>query len=210
MIFFKNFLAVITISASATFAQNNDWITEFSEDGKIIVTYKIYDSLNSKGEDNTFIEYTAKSKTTANLENCSVVFNNADMHKRFYEYTEKSDKIEDVSDNEWIIYYYYSPPWPIADSDCVSRIKMKTDSSNSRIVFKSISEPNLIEMKDVNRSKLNNIKFTFSKINNLEVEIFIEAILIPETPAPKWMMKAWFPDGPAGIINRFKELAEKL
>jgi alanine dehydrogenase len=87
---------------------------------------------------------------------------------------------------------------------------MKTDSSNFRIVFTSISEPNLIEMKDVTRSELNTITFTFTKINSLEVEIFIEAILIPETAAPKWMMRAWFPDGPAGTLKRFKELAENL
>jgi hypothetical protein len=144
------------------------------------------------------------------LEKCVEIFNNQDMHKKFYEYTKKSDKIKDISKNEWIIYYYYSPPWPIADSDCVSRITMKTDSVNNKIIFTSFSEPNLIEMKDVTRSELNDITFTFTQINDQEVEIYVEAILIPETPAPKWMMSAWFPEGPAGTLNRFKELAENL
>ncbi len=201
------FLVLIHLSISA---QDEIWTTEFSDDGNVKVVYRIYDSLMVSGEEEKFIEYTATTKTSASLENCAAVFNNPDMHKKFYEYTEVSDKIEDVSKNEWIIYYYYSPPWPIADSDCVSRITMKTDSSNFRIVFTSISEPNLIEMKDVTRSELNTITFTFTKINSLEVEIFIEAILIPETAAPKWMMRAWFPDGPAGTLKRFKELAENL
>lgn len=189
-------------------AQEGNWKTEYSDDGKIKVSYKIYDSLDVNGEEITFIEYTARTKTTASLENCAEVFNNPDMHKKFYEYTEVSEKVKDVTENEWIIYYCYSPPWQIADSDCVSRIKMKTDSVNKKIVFESFSEPNLIEKKDVTRSELNDITFTFEEVNNLEVEIFIKAILIPETPAPKWMMKAWFPDGPAGTLNRFKELAE--
>ncbi len=62
------------------------------------------------------------------------------MHKKFYEYTDISEKVKDVSENEWIIYYYYSPPWPIADSDCVSRIKMISDSLNKKVIFTSFSE----------------------------------------------------------------------
>jgi hypothetical protein len=201
---------VIIISSFSSIAQDDNWTSEFSDEGNVKVVYRIYDSLMVNGEEEKFIEYTATTKTSASLENCAEVFNNSEMHKKFYEYTEVSEKIKDVSENEWIIYYYYSPPWPIADSDCVSRIKMKKDSGNKKIVFESFSEANLIEMKDVTRSELNDITFTFIEISNFEVEIFIKAKLIPETPAPKWMMKAWFPDGPAGILNRFKELAEKL
>jgi hypothetical protein len=202
---FLIFLVLIHLSISA---QDEIWTTEFSDDGNVKVVYRIYDSLMVNGEEKKFIEYNAKTKTSASLENCALVFNNPDMHKKFYEYTEISERIRFVSKNEWIIYYYYSPPWPIADSDCVSRITMKNYGTDEKIVFTSISEPDLIEMKDVTRSELNNISFTFTKINNLEVEIFIEAILIPETYAPKWMMNAWFPEGPARILNRFKELAE--
>jgi len=205
-----NILICSTLIHFSVFAQDKRWNTEFSDDGKTKVVYKIYDSLDVDGEEYTFIEYTVNAKTSASLANCSNVFNNPDMHKIFYEYTEVSKKVKDIKKDEWIIYYYYSPPWPIPDSDCVSRIIMKADSSNSRIIFTSISEPNLIEMKDITRSKLNNITFTFTKVNNSEVEILIEAKLMPETPAPKWMMKAWFPDGPAGTLNRFKKLAENL
>ncbi len=208
MKFVKIISAVIFISSYTSFAQDDNWTTEFSDDGKTKVAYNIYDSLDVNDEEITFIEYTAKTKTTASLANCAIVFNNPEMHKEFYEYTEISEKVKDVSGNEWIIYYYYSPPWPIADSDCVSRIKVKSDRLNNRIIFTSFSEADLIEMKNVARSELNNITFTFTKISNKEIEIFIKAILIPETPAPKWMMKAWFPDGPVGTLNRFKELAK--
>lgn len=204
------FLFFIALTYSNLISQISNWSTELSEDGKTEVIYSIYDSLNTEGEESTFIEYTAKTKTTASIDNCIAIFNNPEMHKKFYEYTEVSDKIKDISKTEWIIYYYYSPPWPIADSDCVSRIKMSVDSLNNKIVFTSFSEPNLLEMKDVTRSELNNITFTFTKISHAEVEINVEAILIPETPAPKWMMNAWFPDGPAGTLRRFIELAERL
>lgn len=204
-----NLLIILLVQVSL-FAQAKEWNTEFSEDGKTEVVYTIYDSLNTDNEEVKFIEYKAKTRTKASIEECAKVFNNPEMHKEFYEYTEKSDKIEDVNDNEWIIYYYYDPPWPIANSDCVSRITMKTDSTNKKIVFTSFSEPNYIEKKDVTRSELNDITFSFIKINDKKTEIFIEAILIPETPAPNWMMSAWFPDGPAGTLSRFKELAENL
>jgi hypothetical protein len=191
-------------------AQNKKWITEYSEDESIKVVYSIYDSLDVNGEEQTYIEYTGKTRTVATLEKCVEIFNNPGMHKKFYEYTEVSDKVKDISENEWIIYYYYSPPWPIADSDCVSRITMYADSVNKKIVFTSFSEPNLIETKGVTRSELNDITFTFTRINENETEVFIEAILVPETPAPKWMMSAWFPEGPAGTLKRFIKLAEEL
>lgn len=191
-------------------AQDNKWSTEFSEDGKTEVVYAIFDSLDSKGEEVTYIEYKAATNSTASLKKCSDVFNNPDMHKNFYDYTEVSEKIKDISENEWIIYYYYSPPWPIADSDCVSRITEKIDSINNKITFTSFSEPNLLEMKEVTRSELNDITFTLTKINDSEVEIYIKAKLIPATQAPKWMMNGWFPEGPASILSRFKELAENL
>lgn len=200
-------LCFLTLNLSG---QTKEWKTEASEDGKTEVVFAIYDSVNIGGEEVKFIEYNAKTITTASLEKCADIFNNPSMHKKFYEYTEVSEKVKDFSENEWIIYYYYSPPWPIADSDCVSRIKMKRDSSNNKIVFESFSESNFMEKKDVTRSELNNIIFTFTEISNSKVEIFIEAILIPETPAPKWMMQAWFPEGPAGTLIRFKELAENL
>ena len=200
-------LCFLTLNLSA---QTKEWKTEASDDGKTEVVFAIYDSVNIGGEEVKFIEYNAKTITTASLEKCADIFNNPSMHKKFYEYTEVSEKVKDFSENEWIIYYYYSPPWPIADSDCVSRIKMKRDSSNNKIVFESFSESNFMEKKDVTRSELNNIIFTFTEISNSKVEIFIEAILIPETPAPKWMMQAWFPEGPAGTLIRFKELAENL
>jgi len=205
---------LITISiflyAVSLFAQEDKWTTEISDDGKTEVVYTIYDSINVDGEEITFIEYTAKTTTSASLENCSAVFNNPEMHKKFYEYTDVSEKVKDISENEWVIYYYYSPPWPIADSDCVSRITKRTDTLNKKVAFMSFSEPNLIEMKDVVRSELNDITFIFSDIGKNKVEISIEAKLIPEMSAPKWMMNGWFPDGPANTLNRFKKLAEKL
>lgn len=208
----KNVLTVILLFVffNNQKAQNSKWTTELSDDGKTKVVYAVYDSINSVGEEVTFIEYNAKTKTSASLKNCADIFNNPDMHKKFYEYTEKSKKIKDISKSEWVIYYYYSPPWPIADSDCVSRIKMFTDSLNNQVVFTSFSESNLIEKKDVVRSELNNITFRFTEQNSNQIEILIEAILIPEMSAPKWMMKAWFPDGPANTLSRFKKLAESL
>lgn len=202
-------LSSVLLLFSDLLAQENKWEKEISEDGNTEVVYAIYDSLDNKVE-KTFIEYSAKSTTSASIKNCIRIFNNPEMHKKFYEYTDKSEKIEVISENEWIIYYYYSPPWPIADSDCVSRISMIADSNSNKVVFNSRSEPSLIETRDVVRSELNNISFTFTEIDSGKVEIFVEAVLIPETPAPNWMISSWFPEGPAGTISRFKKLAENL
>ena len=204
----KPLFSLFFFTALLVSGQTKDWETELSEDGNTKVVYSIYDSLNAQGEEVKFIEYNSKTTTTASVEKCTEIFNNPELHQKIYEYTEKSEKIKDISVNEWIIYYYYSPPWPIADSDCVSRITQSTDTLNNSITFTSFSEPDLLELKDVARSELNDITFTFTQLGEGKTEIKISAILIPVTSAPSWMMSGWFPEGPAGILNRFKELAE--
>jgi hypothetical protein len=200
--------SIISLIAVKLSAQTKEWKEAVSDDGMTKVVYAIYDSANSKSREVKCIEYKAKTITSASVDKCAEVFNSPEMHKKIYEYTEQSKRIKDISKNEWIVYYYYSPPWPISNSDCVSKITRISDSTKSRIVFKSISNPNLIEKKDVARSELNNITFTFTKIDESKTEINISAILIPTTSAPNWMMSGWFPKGPAGILSRFKKLAE--
>ena len=85
-------LLIILLFAVNLSAQTREWKTELSEDGTSEVVYAIYDSVTANGEDVTFIEYNAKTKTTASLANCAAVFNNHEMHKKFYEYTEISEK----------------------------------------------------------------------------------------------------------------------
>lgn len=200
--FFQMFLCLV--------AHPNGFKSELSEDGKTIVEYKIYDTLNVNGEEITIIEYKVKMKTYASLENCISIFSSPNMHKIFYEYTEVSKKVKQVSEDEWIMYYYYSPPWPIADSDCVSRIIKTTDTLEKKVTFTSFADPEFIKIKDVARSEFNDITFIFSEISKNEIEIFIQAKVIPVVAAPNWMIKRWFPDGPVALLNRFKKLAEAL
>ena len=63
---------------------------------------------------------------------------------------------------------------------------MTVDSVSLKIKFNSLSVPNYIDQKEVIRTRVNDIYFTFSKINNNEVEIFIEAIYAPPISAPNW------------------------
>ena len=51
---------LIFFSSIVNSAQSKEWETELSEDGKTKVVYSIYDSLNVKGEEVKFIEYTSK------------------------------------------------------------------------------------------------------------------------------------------------------
>jgi hypothetical protein len=202
------FIISVTIPLSLI-GQTSDWTEETSDDGQTTVLSKIYETVNSDGEELKVIEYSATTYTSASIESCYEVFNNPSLHKDFYDYTEISEKIEDISPTEWIIYYFYDTPWPIPNSDCVSKITIVEDTLNSEITFNCVAVPNKLEDKGVYRSVLNDISFTFKKPSKEKVKILIKAKFSPVMPAPDWVMSGWFPNGPAEMLARFKKLAEK-
>lgn len=203
------FIIILLLLPLKLIGQANDWTKEISDDGQTTVLSKIYETVDANEEEIKIIEYSAVTNTSASLKSCYEIFNNPMLHKEFYDYTEISEKVKDISKNEWIIYYFYDTPWPIPNSDCVSRIKILEDSLKSEITFICVAEPNLLEDRGVFRSILNDISFTFRELTSEKIEITIKAKFSPVMPAPDWVMNGWFPDGPAEMLARFKELAEK-
>lgn len=207
----KIILALLFLSFylhQVSFGQEVEWEREISENGNTEVFSKVYDAQNKDGEEVKFIEYKVKTFANTTLDKCYKVFRNSDLHKKFYEYTEESRKIKDLNENEWIIYYIFDPPWPIPNNDNVSIITMTRDTAKNNISFKSVAKPDLIEMTDMSRSQMNEIEFTFTETSVDSVEISIVAKLAPVVSAPSWMINSWFPDGPAGTIQRLKALVE--
>jgi len=201
---------ITTLFASDTFSQDLDWTYESSDDGKTTVQSRVYYEECEKGEESKIIEYSAKTTAKVSLQNCVAVIRNAASHKIFFSNTEVSDKINDISGNEFLIYYFYNAPWPLPNSDCVSRIRILPDSLESKVTVRASAEPDLYEDRDVARAKLNNFTFIFQELRNEEVEITLYSKFSPVISAPKWMINAWFPNGPIEILERFIDLAGTL
>jgi len=52
-----------------------------------------------------------------------------------------------MSDNEFIGYMVFHSPWPVADRDCVVRVRIDRDSTSGAVTIRETSEPKYINSK---------------------------------------------------------------
>jgi hypothetical protein len=201
-------IIVISIFVNTNiFAQASDWKTEKSEDGKITVASKISKRTDEESNEVQLIEYAATTIANVSFQNCIAIMKDISNHKAILN-EEISEKLKTLSDNEWLIYYYFDAPWPIPNSDCVSKMNFFEDLNNGTASFTLIAAPSLYEKKDVKRVTYYNVTYTFKDLGEGKVKITSIAKLSPIIQAPDWIVKNFFPDGPARYLQRLLLLAK--
>ena len=201
-------ILLLILSYGFSYAQD-DWNKQMSKDKKVEVWSKIKKEKNEAGNSEQIVEYISTTTANASIADCISVMKNIDLHKEFYEDTELSEKIEDISENEWLIYYYMDAPWPLPNSDVVIQMKFHENKEEGTAIFEGFAAPNLYEDKDVRRMTFNDISYTFKKIDEEHVSIRIHSIFSPVVNVPDWMVNSWFPKGPAEISASIVKLIEE-
>jgi len=130
---------------------------------------------------------------------------NTALHKKIFDYTTNAELLEKISESEWYNYYYSDTPWPLPDSDSVTRFLFSNNGQTA--YFISSAKPDRIEQNNVQRLQLYNTDYIFTKLGNGKVKIIIKSKFQPIGNAPKWLLNFWFPDGPAKMIERLVNLA---
>ena len=208
----RKFLAILIFIAifinANVIAQSTDWKTEKSNDGKIIVISKISKRIDEFSNEVQLIEYIAKTTANVSLSNCISVMKDISKHKEILN-ENVSEMLKSVSENEWLIYYYFDAPWPLPNSDCVSKMNFSEDVNNGMATFTLTAEPAMYENKDVKRLTYYNITYTFKDLGNGKVEMTSTAKLTPVVQAPDWIVKNFFPEGPARYLQRLLFLSKK-
>lgn len=199
---------ILTFISSNMFAQKSEWTTEKTEDGTITVTSKISKRTDHIDGEVQLIEYVATTTANVSLQSCISIMKDISKHKEILN-EEVSEMIETISDNEWLVYYYFDAPWPIPNSDCVTKMSFSEDLINKSATFTIIAEPSSYGLTNVKRLTYYNIYYTFKDLENGSVEITSTAKLTPAVQAPDWIVKNFFPDGPARYIQRLLLLAKR-
>jgi len=197
-------MLLIAISAKA---QSIDWKTEKSEDGKITVTSKISERIDEESNQVQLVEYVATTIANVSFQNCVAIMKDISNHKAILN-EEISEKLKTLSENEWLIYYYFDAPWPIPNSDCVSKMIFTEDIINRMATFSLTAVPTLYEKKDVKRVRYYNVKYTFKDLGDGKVKLTSIAKLTPAINAPEWLIRGFFPEGPARYLHRILVLAK--
>lgn len=194
-------LGMIFLNANI-FAQTEEWKTEKTKDGKITVQSSISERTDENGNEVQLIEYIATTTVSIDILKCAQVIKETSLHKEFLESMSISKKLENISENEWLIYYYFDAPLFFSDSDCVMKITYSKNDSENLISFKGIAVPDSLEDKGVNRYTFYTVEYLFKKLGPNKTEITVLEKTIPPSKAPVWMLKRWFPKGPAKMLNQ--------
>lgn len=191
-------------------AQTTEWITKKTKDGKITVKSSVSKRTDENGNEVQLIEYVATTTVTIDILKCAQVIKDISFHKEFLENTAVSKKLENISENEWLIYYYFEAPLFFSDSDCVMKMTYRKNDSEDLISFKGVAVPDSLEDKGVKRYTYYTVVYLFKKIEPNKTEITISEKTTPPSKAPAWMVKRWFPKGPAKMLNRIIDLAKSI
>ncbi|OSY86926.1 hypothetical protein WH52_14175 [Tenacibaculum holothuriorum] len=194
---------LLLISTFNGIAQNRNWTTKTSKDGKTTVQYDII-----KNDSNTHIYYIVETQKDISLDAIETYFSNSENHKSFLENTTESKKVKKISDNEWVTYYYFDAPWPMPNSDAV--LNFKVEKTENQLTFIGNSSPEAYKATDVKRMQAYNITYNFERLNDTSTKLTITADFMPVGSVPKWLLKGWFPKGPAEIANRLLTGASKI
>jgi len=201
-------LAYLCMSISLT-AQNKDWIKTFSKDGKTKVDYTVYYIEDEAGKKKQILEYKAEKKTNATIDQCVTLMKNVALHTQFLTDAKESRLIDQISDNEWTVYYYFNAIWPLSDYDSATKVTQKYINENE-VQITSTAALNVIEDKGVGRLQINESIYTFTKVDDKTTNIKLWVKVQPTIQAPKWLIKTQFPKLPAGIMQKMAALAAEM
>lgn len=195
--------------SSSLYGQTDDWTVKHSKDDKIEVRYNLGSRIDKSGEEVQLMEYTATTIIDVQLDQCEQTMRNVALHKEFMDNTEESEEVETQSESEWLAYYFFEPPWPMPENDCIMKTSLSKSEDGKYIVFKGVSFPDLIERKGVKRLEYYEYEYSFMENEDKTVEFSLAVRLTPVGSAPNWMVKTWFPKGPIEFIEKFVKVASE-
>lgn len=187
------------LSSFGLFSQERNWTTEKSKNGTTVVKYELV-----KEHNGTHFYYIAQTTANVSLEELDAYFSNTGNHKNFLESTPITKEIEKISENEWLAYYYFDAPWPLPNSDTV--LNIKRTRRNNKLIFTAIAVSSDYKQKDVKRMSDYKVIYEFERIDGKTTKITYNADYIPVGSIPKFLIKTWFPEGPANIVTNIGTL----
>lgn len=202
-------LLFITAAHNSSYSQENPWKTDFIEKENIHLKYRITDRINHENKKVQKIEYHVSTTIPVDINSFIAVMKDVPRHKEFYKETELSKKVKDLSENEWIIYYYSNSPWPLPDSDCVMKMVFNYDEPKKMAIFIGNADASLVEPSDVRRMDYYHVEYKFQVLDSGETKFSIFAQMTPVVKAPDWLVSSWFPKGPTESLQAIIAAAQK-
>ena len=190
----------------AGFSQDRKWtVHEFNKEN-LTVKSEVVDGKNDRGDEIKIMHYVVEKVGKLSLFQAENYLRNSDNYKLFWESMSESREIKRISENEWETYFLFDAIWPMPKSDCVQRFTF-IRNGESGFKLKANVVPNEMLQTEYEKVTIYQVQYDFTKLNETELKLTLSVSSSPAINPPKFLMRAWFPKGPAGVVNRFFENA---
>lgn len=184
-----------------------EYKTEKTKDGQISVKSRVSKRTDENGKEVQLIDYVATTTTDASLVSCIAVLKDVSKHKIFLGERE-SKVVKTTESGDPVVYYFFNPPWPMPNFDCVGVMSYSEDKGKKTATFKIVSDQSLYELQDVRRVSYYNATYAFKELADGKVEVSVSLKMTPVVQAPDFLVRTYFPNGPADIVRGIVKLAQ--
>jgi len=209
--FRRSLAALLFTFALPSLAGGEGYERGISKDGRVEVESRIQNRPGPGGKDIQVMDYVATMQSDAHLRDVMAVLKDVSLHGTLIE--EKTTRVERrLSENQWLIYYFFDMPWPLADSDMaavMTYVELPNNAAGApgaEIHIKSA--PNKLPLRGVNRMAHYEVRYTARTLANKRLELVQTSNVAPSFEVPEFMIRSYFPEGPAGVLRRLEKLAK--
>jgi len=190
-------------------AQKEGWKQDKTRDGKVLVYYNFLEKIDENGKKFNVLEFEAVTIVAVNAESCLAVLKDDSRHKDFMEDAEHTERIKDLSEDEWLSYYKLKKRWPMPETDVVTRYKLERKPENTSFILTGYPAPDMYPEQGVKRMQESFSRYTITDLGNGQCEVTMYSKSVPVASIPKMLLKTWVPNGPADIVNGIVRLAQE-
>jgi hypothetical protein len=188
-------------------AQREGWKQDKTKDGKVLVSYNFAEHTDEKGKKFNVLEFEAVTSGEVSMESCLKVLKDDSRHKDFMDDAKDTERIRDLSEDEWLTYYLLKKHWPMPVSDVVTRFKLEEDTENSSYTLTGLPAPDMYPDQGVERMRHSYSTYTLRDLGNGQTEVMMYSSSVPLASIPKMLLATWIPNGPADMVNGIIRLA---
>ena len=187
-------------------AQNNEWKTAVSKDGKVTAKYDFTTRLNENGDKVPVVNSLTATTVNMDIGNCISLMKDVSRHKDFRG-EKSSNLIRTISANEWVIYYYNDKTLITPAVDGSYSMIFKDDPQHKTAIFTITADPTLTEKTDASRMTYVKEICSFRELGQNQLEVTIKTTSSPGFKVPSMFMKKAFPKKLFDRMEKFIEMA---
>ncbi len=160
------------------------------------------------GRSLTVASYIATKTADITLDQARSMITHPENYKKYIQFTTKCEEVNRDSELSWTAHLFFDAPFPMGDSDAVIHYKIVDIPDGFKVTNEAV--PDSYPQGNVNRMRHSEGWFSFTEMDNGQTKIVMHSEFSPAGNPPVWMMKAWFPKGPATMMNKFIAAAREL